>query len=269
MSILRPLSAASPLVALIVSVACAAAVSARAGELTQTLRQVKRGVVAVGTYQSTRRPPARLRGTGFVVADGAHVITNAHVVPTKLDAATKELLAVFAGTGNAAERRPAEVVAEDLAHDLVVLKIAGAPLPALRLGDDRKVAEGQAIAFTGFPVGAVLGLYPVTHRGIVSAVTPFVIPQFSARQLDGRMIRQMRRPFPVFQLDATAYPGNSGSPLYDPGTGEVYGVVNSVFVKGTKEKILREPTGISYAIPIRHAKALLGKIGLLDRGLDR
>ena len=55
--------------------------------------------------------------------------------------------------------------------------------------------------------------------------------------------------YSVFQLDATAYPGNSGSPVYDVASGEVVGIVNSVFVKGTKESALSAPSGITYAIP--------------------
>ena len=61
----------------------------------------------------------------------------------------------------------------------------------------------------------------------------------------------------MFQLDATAYPGNSGSPVYDPATGEVIGVVNMVFVKGTKEAALAQPSGITYAIPSRYLIELL------------
>jgi len=63
--------------------------------------------------------------------------------------------------------------------------------------------------------------------------------------------------FPVFQLDATAYPGNSGSPVYDAATAEVLGVVNMVFVKGTKETALTQPSGITYAVPARYIQALL------------
>jgi len=40
-------------------------------------------------------------------------------------------------------------------------------------------------------------------------------------------------------------------------------MVNSTFVKRTKEKLLPEPTGISYAIPIRHALKLLQANGLI------
>jgi serine protease Do len=67
--------------------------------------------------------------------------------------------------------------------------------------------------------------------------------------LTPKLIKRADDPFTIFQLDATAYPGNSGSPLYDGETGEVIGVINSVFVKGAKENALRDPSGITYAIP--------------------
>jgi S1-C subfamily serine protease len=65
--------------------------------------------------------------------------------------------------------------------------------------------------------------------------------------------------YPVLQLDATAYPGNSGSPVYDPESGEVLGIINMVFVKGTKEAALTQPSGITYAIPAKHLQALMTK----------
>jgi S1-C subfamily serine protease len=61
----------------------------------------------------------------------------------------------------------------------------------------------------------------------------------------------------VFQLDGTAYPGNSGSPVYDIATGEVYAVLNKVFVQGGREAAVEQPSGISYAIPIDLARPLL------------
>jgi len=122
------------------------------------------------------------------------------------------------------------------------------------------VREGEAVAFTGFPIGAVLGLYPVTHRGIVSAISPIAIPVIDPKDLDVALIRRLRDPFPILQLDATAYPGNSGSPLYRISDGLVVGIVNSVFVKGSREKALSDPSGISYAIPVAHLRALMERV---------
>ena len=76
------------------------------------------------------------------------------------------------------------------------------------------------------------------------------------------MIKRLRNPFNVLQLDATAYPGNSGSPLYVPSSGVVVGVINKVAVKATKERVLSDPSGITYAIPARHVVALLKSAGL-------
>jgi len=142
--------------------------------------------------------------------------------------------------------------------DLALLRISGSALPTIKLGDSSTVHEGQMLAFTGYPIGMVLGLHPVTHRAMVSSITPVVMPGLNSRQLDVKMINRLRSsPYDVFQLDGTAYPGNSGSPLYDPNTGLVYGVVNMVFVKGTKETALAQPSGITYAIPGKYIHDLM------------
>jgi S1-C subfamily serine protease len=118
------------------------------------------------------------------------------------------------------------------------------------------------VLFTGFPIGNVLGPFPATHRGMVAAITPIAIPPAHSSQLDPRLIRQLAdKPFPVFQLDATAYPGNSGSPVYAADSGEVIGIVNMVFVKGSKESALTQPSGITYAIPSRHLVELMKQGG--------
>ena len=235
---------------------------ADAASLSETIKAIKPSIVGVGTFLITRRPPARLLGTGFIVADGRHALTNAHVIAAVGELAYDEKLVVFIGSGEQVEQRPVELVSKDRAHDVALLRLTGAPLPALKLGRDAAEEEGREIAFTGFPIGAVLGLIPVTHRGIVSALTPVAIPAIVPGQLDAAMIRRLREPFQVFQLDATAYPGNSGSPLYDPESGRVLGIVSSVFVKLTKENLLKDPSGITYAIPIRFARRLIEDAGL-------
>ena len=230
--------------------------------LPDTIAKIKPAIVAVGTHQKTRRPPAIFLGTGFVVGNGLHVVTNAHVIPEKIASEKRETIAIFAGKGDLVDVREATKIAEDLDHDLALLKIDGPPLPALMLGDSSRVREGQSYAFTGFPIGMVLGLHPVTHRGIISAITPIAIPQLSAQQLEKTVIKRLIAPYDVFQLDATAYPGNSGSPLYDPGSGQVIAILNKVFIQESKESLLQKPSGISYAIPINYSRELLKKAGI-------
>jgi S1-C subfamily serine protease len=94
---------------------------------------------------------------------------------------------------------------------------------------------------------------------MIAAVTPIVIPQLSGQNLDRKVLTRLTAPYNVFQLDATAYPGNSGSPLYHPESGQVVGIINKVFVQETKESVLQKPSGISYAIPIIHLQDLLKK----------
>ena len=127
------------------------------------------------------------------------------------------------------------------------------------MAPDTFIDEGRLIAFTGFPIGSVLGLYPVTHRGIVASVTPTVTPVVDAKQMNIATLKRLRDPYLVYQLDATAYPGNSGSALYDAETGEAVGVINKVFVQKTKEGVITNPSGITYAIPIKHVRELLIK----------
>jgi serine protease Do len=227
-------------------------------ELARTIEQVKPSVVAIGTLLPTRTPAIQFSATGFVVGDGRHVVTNAHAVDKALDLPGQEVRMVIVQNNGQAQPRRAEVLAVDKEHDLAVLRFDGTPLRALKFGNSTGVREGQTLAFTGFPIGMVLGFHPATHRGMVSAITPVALPGITARQLTAGSISRIRASvYNVFQLDGTAYPGNSGSPLYDPETGNVYGIVNSVFVQGTREQAVSQPSGITYAIPGIHIEALL------------
>ncbi len=231
-------------------------------DLPDLIDQIKPSVVVVGTYVKTRSPAFVMRGTGFVVGNGSLIATNAHVVPEVLDSANGETLMVVALSGRAgAQQRPARIASSDKSHDLALLRIEGPPMQALVLQESGKVREGQNIAFTGFPIGGVLGLSPVTHRGIISAITPIALPGATANQLNEKVIKRLKSgPFEIYQLDGTAYPGNSGGPLFEMEKGEVIGIVNMVFVKGTKESVLTNPSGISYAVPVVYLQDLLREI---------
>jgi serine protease Do len=234
--------------------------SALAADVTDTIARVKRSVVAVGTFQRTRSPPFQFRGTGFAVATGNTIVTNAHVLPATVNGGANEVLAVLTpgAVPESARIREVQRLAVDPGSDLALLVMQGTPLPPLDLRDSGTVREGQDILMTGFPLGGVLGPYAATHHGMIAAITPIAIPQGHASNLSPALIRRLTSgSFPVFQLDATAYPGNSGSPIYDPATGEVLGIVNMVFVKGTKEAALTQPSGITYAVPSARLEALL------------
>jgi serine protease Do len=237
--------------------------SAAAEDPTVTIERVKASVVAIGTFERSRTPPFEFRGTAFVVGDGTLVVTNAHVLPGVLDTTRLESLAILLPSAerDKVQFREVKQVAVDPGADLAVLKMSGAPLPAMQVRDSGNVKEGQLVLFTGFPIGAALGPFPATHRAMIAAITPIAIPQARSAELDPKTIRRLATgSFPIFQLDATAYPGNSGSPVFDPATGEVLGVVNMVFVKGTKESVLTQPSGITYAVPSRYLQDLLQKV---------
>ena len=225
-------------------------------DLPDTVIAVKKSIVGVGTIHPTRTPRVKLRGTGFAIGDGSYIVTNAHVVDHALDEDRNEAYAVFSGRGTKYKVFPVKRVAIDFKHDLAILRTLRSDLPGMVLGNSGSVREGQQVAFTGFPIGSVLGLFPATHRGIVSSITPIVTPASNSSQLDVRQIKRLGDPYDVFQLDATAYPGNSGSPLYRPQNGRVIGVLNMVFVKESKENVLSKPSGISYAIPVNYVNEL-------------
>jgi S1-C subfamily serine protease len=232
--------------------------SARAVELAQTIERIKPAVVGIATFIKTRSPSLHFVATGFAVADGRHVVTNAHAVAKPLETEKSETRLVLVSKDGEPQARSAELLATDREHDLALLRIAGDPLPVLTLGNSDTVREGQTLAFTGFPIGMVLGFHPATHSAMVAAITPVALPGMTARQLNARAISRIRdSAYRIFQLDGTAYPGNSGSPLYDPLDGTVYGIINSVFIQGTRESAIGRPSGITYAIPSRHVREML------------
>ncbi len=241
---------------------CLVSTTAQA-DLASTVAQVKPAIAMVGTYKATNSPRFALRGTGFVVGtngQGNKLVTNAHVLVPPSDADPQATLVVQLRSGsNGWQTRPATVLEVDSQHDLALLRFDGPAVTAFKVRSSDAVQEGQSVAFMGFPIGGALGFSPVTHRAMVSSIAPAALPTPTASQLNPKVIRSVRSnsPFDIFQLDGTAYPGNSGGPLFDPDSGEVLGVVNMVLIKGTRESALTHPSGISYAVPSRHVLEML------------
>jgi S1-C subfamily serine protease len=238
-------------------------------DMVGAIERIKPSIVIVGTYNPASSPRFQLRGTGFVAGNGNWVVTNAHVIPEGLERTATPLPATEPGSrlvvqvrtgASTLSQRLAKLIDLDPTHDLALLQFEGPAVPMLTIKNPDLVKEGQTIGLMGFPIGGALGFSPVTHRGMISSITTIALPTPTGQQLNARAVRNLREGnFQVFQLDATAYPGNSGGPLFDIDSGEVLGVVNMVFVKGSRESALTHPSGITYAIPSNFVQLLLQK----------
>lgn len=219
--------------------------------------RVRCGIGAVGTYNPANHPSLEFLGSGFFISDKGHFVTANHVLEAVAEKKRLGDLRVFLPSDAGREGHPAAVLATDAKYDAALLLVKGGQYFPLELGDSARVREGQAIALSGFPFGLFLGLHPSTCAGIISSISPIAIPVTRSKDLDAETREALRNPFNVFQLDAVAYPGHSGGPLFDPRTGQVLGIVNSAFIRKTKEKVIS--SGISYAMPIHLAKPMLNE----------
>ena len=174
-------------------------------------------------------PPQRQTstGSGFVIDEEGHIVTNAHVV----DGAAS----VTVRLGSDEESYDAEVVGADPSTDIAVLAV-DAPADALEpvaLGRSGSVEVGDPVVAIGNP----FGLDRTATTGIVSAL------QREIRAPDGFTIRD------VIQTDAAINPGNSGGPLLDA-SGRVIGVNSQI------ESSSGGNVGIGFAVPIDTAREI-------------
>lgn len=229
----------------------------RAAELSTIVARVKPSIVAIGVHAPLQNPRFRFLGSGFIVDDGRRAVTAAHVIPA-VAPEKQESIAIAVPSGERARILPARVAIVDKDSDLGVLAFDGPALPALALATLEEIREGDEVLLMGFPIGSALGLFAAAHQGIIAAITPMIIPAASSAGLRTQNLKVLRgKPIQLLQLDATAYPGNSGGPLIDTTTGRVVGVMSFGLTKGSRESAIQYPTGISYAIPSRYVRTLL------------
>lgn len=223
--------------------------------------RVKPSIVLVGTLSPTDAPRFQFRGTGFAVGDGRQIITSAHVLPEALAAPAGGVRtpAIQVLRNGQWSPQPVRVKVSNAMYDIAVLEVDGAPLSPLGLEEGaRPLAEGADIAIVGFPLGTALGYSHVSHRGVLAAITDVAPLAQTGGSLTARAVQQLRAGnFNILQLDVTAFPGNSGGPVFDLETGRVIGVLAMGLIKGTKESAISVPTGISFAIPVARVLELL------------
>jgi serine protease Do len=175
-----------------------------------------------------RTPNASGSGSGLIVDEAGHIVTNNHVVgdATEIEVRLSDKTKLIA-----------QVIGKDPDTDLALLKVtADRPLPAARFGDSSTVKVGQWVLAVGNP----FGLDRTVTLGVVSGI--------------GRENINLSRYENFIQTDASINPGNSGGPLFNL-RGEVIGINTA---------IINFAQGIGFAIPSNMAKQVIEQ--LLARG---
>jgi len=169
-------------------------------------------------------------GSGVLIDDEGHVLTNAHVVERA------ETIRVKLADGREFD---ATAVGTSPNNDLAVLRVeTDEPLPWIPPGRSDDLLVGEPVIAIGNP----FGLSNTVTTGVISALD--------------RSIRTERRVFHGFlQTDASINPGNSGGPLLNA-EGRLVGI-NTAIYGGNAE-------GIGFAIPIDVARRIMRE--LIDHG---
>lgn len=171
-------------------------------------------------------------GSGFVISADGYVMTNAHVI----DGASE----VYVTLTDKREFK-AKVIGADTRSDVALLKIDGANLPRLTIGDSDKIRAGEWVLAIGSP----FGLENTVTAGIISA---------KARDTGDYL--------PLIQTDVAVNPGNSGGPLINM-RGEVVGINSQIYSRSGGFM------GISFAVPIDEAMRVSDQLkttGKVTRG---
>jgi Do/DeqQ family serine protease len=175
-------------------------------------------------------------GSGVIVSREGHVLTNHHVI---------EGMSAIEVQLSDERSFPAKLLGSDPVVDIAVLKIEGAHLEPLPLGDSEDVRVGQLV----FAIGNPFGLNETVTAGIISA--------------KGR--RAMRdSTVEYLQTDAAVNQGNSGGPLINL-RGEIIGINTAIYSRSEDGGWL----GISFAVPSNVAKRALESVikrGRIVRG---
>lgn len=187
---------------------------------------------------STSLAPEMSGGTGFLVSGNGYILTNYHVVEGA-DLITVTLY----------DKRSllAEVIGLDPTTDVALVKIDGASLPHVPLGDSDKARVGEwvlAIGNPGFDATATLD-FTVTG-GIISAKgRPLNVLSTATENGAGNFAIE-----DFLQTDAAINPGNSGGPLVNV-RGEVIGINTAIASSNGFNQ------GYAFAVPSNLARRVM------------
>ncbi|MBI1356404.1 MAG: Do family serine endopeptidase [Acidobacteria bacterium] len=172
-------------------------------------------------------------GSGVIVSHDGYILTNHHVVDGAED------VKVFLSDDREFK---AKVVGSDAKTDIAVVKIEGADLPVLKLGNSDSVEVGDIVLAVGNP----FGIGQTVTMGIVGA---------TSRQF-GIMAREQGYE-DFIQTDAAINPGNSGGALVNT-RGEVVGINTAILSRSGGNN------GVGFAVPINLAHHVMTQ--LIEKG---
>jgi S1-C subfamily serine protease len=186
-----------------------------------------------GREWAVRNVPTVGQGSGVIVSQEGHVLTNHHVIQEQREIR----ITLYDG-----KQYPATLIGTDPQLDVAVLKIQaqGEKFRPLKFGDSAQVRLGQMV----FAIGNPFGLGETVTRGIISAKE--------------RSLSDTERD--LFQTDAAINPGNSGGPLVNV-QGEIIGINKSIY---TPDRANPGFQGVGFSIPANDVKDAMTAI--LERG---
>jgi len=179
-------------------------------------------------------------GSGIIVDAQGYLLTNHHVIEGAYD------IRVQLGDGRVVS---AEIIGQDRAFDLAVLRIEADNLQAVDWGDSRQVTVGERVLAIGSPYG----LQQTITSGIISATNRYK----TVRATRGPLWRGTGSfPQAFLQTDAAINPGNSGGALVDM-NGKLIGICTEILSTENGGN-----SGIGFAIPSAMAKRVYEDIVL-------
>ncbi|MCN9244878.1 trypsin-like peptidase domain-containing protein, partial [Streptomyces sp. RY43-2] len=179
-------------------------------------------------------------GTGFVLDERGHLLTNNHVVEPA--GSGGEISVTF----NGGETAKATVVGRDTGYDLAVVKVSGVHgLKPMPLGNSDNVQVGDPVV----AIGAPFDLAGTVTSGIISAKERPITA--GGKKGDGGDVSYVD----ALQTDAPINPGNSGGPLLDA-KGRVVGINSAIRSadSGSSPTGQAGSIGLGFAIPVNQAK---------------